>query len=474
MRRYHNIGLLWLLAVILLFVPCDRAMAGTGGADHTTYDYQDKMDWPEAPEISAASAYMIELNSGAVLYNKNGDAKSFPASTTKIMTALLALENCSLDEEVTFSHNAIYDIEEGGHHWEFEEGEVLTVDECLQFLLCESVNEVGYALAEHMAGSISDFAEMMNARAAELGATGTHFNNPHGLNDEDHYTTARDMALILWGCVQNEKFVHYCSLPSVSLAGHVIRTEGFSTYTNHHLMLREGSDYYDPDVVCGKTGYTSIAGNTLVTYASRGDMDVVCVLMQGLSDRFDDTRKLLDYAFDNFTVQSSTALTGSDGGNGYLRLRDKGETGVCLPNSADWSKVSFSLKADETSGLVRVWNYGDVTLQKAPVELLIGPDKASEEEAVSGEEGDASGETAEETESAAPAPTKPFVEEKAAEAPEGFLYKEILGWSVLEIAAIFGFAVLFMTAFVLIIVLIRVRHQRKRERRRASYMDDEE
>ena len=278
------------------------AGAGAGITAGGLTDVTDVPDWPAGPEVSAESVFMFEKRSGEVLYEKDPDAISYPASTTKIMTALLTLENCKLDEEVTFSHDAIYDIEEGGHHYEFEEGEVLTVDECLQFLLVESVNEVGYALAEHIGGSLSGFADMMNARAKELGCENTHFVNPHGLNDPEHVTTARDMALILSACVANEDFRRYASQTSVQLAGRAIRTEGFSRYTNHHLMLQPESEFYDPDVVCGKTGFTSLAGNTLVTYAEKNGMEVVCVLMKGLSDRFNDTKLLLDHAFNDFNL----------------------------------------------------------------------------------------------------------------------------------------------------------------------------
>lgn len=479
------------LALILLVIPAGSAAAGTGSPDHTTYDYRSTAGWPEAPEISAGSACMIELNTGAVLYDKNGDAKSYPASTTKIMTALLALENAELSDEVTFSSNAVNDIEDGGHHWEFEEGEVLTVNECLQFLLCESVNEAGYALAEHIDGSVSAFADHMNQRAAELGAVNTHFNNPHGLNDENHYTTARDMAMILWGCVQNDKFQQYASLQSVSLKGRKIRTEGFSTYTNHHLMLMTNSDYYDPDVVCGKTGYTSIAGNTLVTYARRGDMDVVCILMQGLSDRFDDTRKLLDYAFDNFELRDTASLRQHDIIGPALSLQETPleNSWVLLPKGADWSAVQSSFEpagapaAAGTAGVgaagsasdgesytdsrlgTRVWTYGDAVIQKEAVSFTLPETPAAEE---------SEAESAEETQPAVE--TKEFIPEKEDGAPASVWEREYFGWQVREIAALFILAVAFIALFVGLIALIRVRAHRKRMRRRARYRsyDDEE
>ncbi|MBQ6359769.1 MAG: D-alanyl-D-alanine carboxypeptidase [Lachnospiraceae bacterium] len=329
------------------------AGAGAGLSFSGLNDVTAVPEWPDGPEVSAESVFMFEKRSGEVLFSKDPDAVSFPASTTKIMTALLTLENCKLDEEVTFSHDAIYDIEEGGHHYEFEEGEVLTVDECLQFLLVESVNEVGYALAEHIGGSLSGFADMMNARAKELGCENTHFVNPHGLNDPEHVTTARDMALIMSACVENEDFRRYASQTSVKLAGRVIRTEGFSKYTNHHLMLQPDSEFYDPDVVCGKTGFTSLAGNTLVTYAEKEGMEVVCVLMKGLSDRFNDTKLLLDYAFNDFNL-----VTGENVSEIFPDVYDelgRGQEDVempdlalMVPDLADETKLSVSFDPKET------------------------------------------------------------------------------------------------------------------------------
>lgn len=499
-------GFAAVLAGILLLIPSGSALAGTGSAEHVRLDYREEIEWPEAPEVSANSVCLIELNTGAVLYEKNADVKSYPASTTKIMTALLTLENAELSEEVTFSNNAIYDIEEGGHHWEFEEGEVLTVDECLQFLLCESVNEAGYALAEHIAGSLSAFSDMMNERAKELGATGTHFNNPHGLNDENHYTTARDMAMILWGCVQNEKFRQYASLRSVSLTGRKIRTEGFSTYYNHHLMMRHDSDYYDPDVVCGKTGYTSIAGNTLVTYASRGDMDVVCVIMQGLSDRFDDTRKLLDYAFDQFEIRETDTLKDIPDVPGADELIPEAKSAgnwILLPKGSDWDQAECRFAAampnpgdtaagsgmgglagisagnsssseeeekgenaaaasDQEKGFLgeRIWSYDGVELLREPV--MIDLDAVSRRKASLQDE---AGVREEETEEVT---AEAFVPEETDEEGEGLASREFFGWQVAELAELLALAVVFFILLVLLILVIRARHRAKRAKRRDS------
>ncbi|MCD8010919.1 MAG: D-alanyl-D-alanine carboxypeptidase [Lachnospiraceae bacterium] len=434
--------------------------AAVGKADHTLYDYSSAEDWPEAPEITAGSAYLIELNSGAVLYSKDGDVQSYPASTTKILTALLVLENCELNEEVTFSYNSIYDIEDGGHHYEFQEGEVLTVSECLQFLLVESVNEVAYALAEHVAGSIDAFAEMMNERAAELGATNTHFTNPHGLNDEDHYTTAHDMAMILWGCVQSEAFRQYASQTEVSLSGRAVKTDGFSTYTNHHLMLIPTSEYYNSSVVCGKTGYTSLAGNTLVTYASQGDMDVICIIMQGSSDRFEDTQKLLDYAFDSFSLTSMSAATStnlSEAGNLSLVTDVVEDASLCLPTGVNVSSLTteFAVRETEESDSVlgvKTWYYQGMEIGSATVQMSLASSSASsassEEESGEVSASDGTAETSE-TESA---------EEEEKSSSDG--------WNVLEIVALVLLGILLFFLLAILIRLLQNHNRRRRKRRK--------
>lgn len=478
----------FLLAVFLAFAGALPAEAGTGSGDMTVCDYTGMKGWPAAPEITAQSAYMIELNTGAVLYSKDGSAQSFPASTTKIMTALLTLENCDLDDIVTLSHNAVTDLESGGNHWEFQEGEQLSVNECLQFLMVESVNEVAYALAEHISGSVAAFADMMNQRAKELGAENTHFCNPHGLNDDSHYTTAKDMAMILWGCVRNEKFQMYASLPSVSLKGRKIMTDGFSTYTNHDLMLLPSSEYYDADVVCGKTGYTSIAGNTLVTYARRGNMDVVCVLMKGGSDRFTDCRKLLDYAFDNFEVKRTDDVSESLYGRSGIPsgMKETAVTGdwLLLPKGKDWSKVQSTFTAGTgDNGVIgtRTWTYGRQTLGVSQVALTAEDTSSLAVSAAS------SGETQAETSPSgtdaenAGAQTSAVSGESSAagqtvsgqdaasgsvQESEGTAQETYFGFTVKELVFLAVLAVIFIFLIVLLVRVIREGRRARRRRRR--------
>ena len=148
----------------------------------------------------------MEASTGTILYSKAIDEQHYPASITKIMTVLLALENCEMDEEVTFSHNAVYSIDYGSSSIARDEDEVLTVEECLYAIMLESANECANAIAEHISGSTEAFADLMNQRAAELGCTNTHFVNPSGLPNEEHYTSAHDMALITRAAVSHEEF----------------------------------------------------------------------------------------------------------------------------------------------------------------------------------------------------------------------------------------------------------------------------
>ncbi len=263
--------------------------------------------WPAGPQIYAETAVVMEASTGTVLYNKSMDQQMYPASITKIMTVLLALENLDLSEEVTFSHNAVFSIDYNSSHIARDEGEVLTVEECLYAILLESANECSNAIAEHTAGSVEAFAEMMNQRAAELGCTNTHFTNPHGLPDENHYTTAHDMALIAREAIKYDKFRQISNTPRYTLRATNKKSEEL-LMNNHHYMISnyKTSKYLDDTVFAGKNGYTTVALNTLVTCASRNGMDLIVVTMktQGGAERgvpvYTDTASLLNYASENF------------------------------------------------------------------------------------------------------------------------------------------------------------------------------
>ncbi|NLZ80852.1 MAG: D-alanyl-D-alanine carboxypeptidase [Clostridiales bacterium] len=258
-------------------------------------------DWPTGPSIYASSGIVIEASTGAVLYDKNMNEKMYPASITKILTALLVLENTTMDEIVTYSHDSVFSIEKGSSHIAINQDEKLTVEDSLYGLILASANEVANGLAEHISGSKEEFAKLMTERAKDLGAINSNFTNPSGLHDENHYTTSYDMAMISRAVIDNETFIKINSTLSYMIPPTNLQTESRPLNTNHKLLLN-GSNHYD-GCFGGKTGYTSTAGSTLVTFAERNGIVLISVVMNSNSSNvFEDTRLLLDYGFGNFKM----------------------------------------------------------------------------------------------------------------------------------------------------------------------------
>mgnify|MGYP003409914541 CR=1 FL=1 len=261
--------------------------------------------WPSNIDVSSNAAIVMEEQTGAILYSKNMDETHYPASITKIMTALLAIENSDLNETVTFSKVCVNGNEGTSSHISRDVGEEMTMEQCLYGMMLESANECAYAIAEHVGdGDISKFIDMMNAKAKSLGCTNTHFSNPNGLPAEDHYTTAHDMALIARAAYQNKTFATIVGTRSYTIPPtnkHVEET----LLNNHHAMLNyyQTNKYLYDYCVGGKTGYTTDANSTLVTYAKKDGMTLICVVMDAASPaHYVDTRNLFDYCFDNFTA----------------------------------------------------------------------------------------------------------------------------------------------------------------------------
>lgn len=255
--------------------------------------------WPDNVSISAEGGILLDADSGAVLYGKNIHEPYYPASITKILTALIVIENCNMDDTVTFSHNAVYNVESGSSSASMDVGDQLSVRDCLYAMMLKSANEVANALAEHTAGSIEAFAAMMNAKAVSLGCTDSHFNNPSGLNDPEHYTSAYDMALIAQAAFQNETFVAIDSTLYYDLPPTKRNPDGLRVYPGHRMLKKNMPQYY-PGIIGGKTGYTSLAGNTLVTCAERNGMKLIAVVLNGHQTHYSDTKSLLDFGFANF------------------------------------------------------------------------------------------------------------------------------------------------------------------------------
>ncbi|MBR6230144.1 MAG: D-alanyl-D-alanine carboxypeptidase [Eubacterium sp.] len=262
----------------------------------------------DPPSIASVGGIVMDVQSGAVLYEKNINRRLYPASITKIMTTLIALENSSMDEIVTFSQNAVDLIQnQGASNIEIVPGEQLTMKESLYAIMLMSANEVCNGVAEHVAGDIKTFVKMMNKRAKELGCTGTHFNNTNGLWQKNHYTTTHDMALIARAAYRNEEFAEITGTKWYKLPKTNKRKAGYTLHNHHGMLLPLNYPQYEYKYcVGGKTGYTSQCLYTLVTYAKKKGMTLLSVIMRNpnppyLDDnQYTDTTKLLNYGFDNF------------------------------------------------------------------------------------------------------------------------------------------------------------------------------
>lgn len=240
------------------------------------------------PSISAKTAVVIDANSGMVLYEKNKDEKVYPASTTKIMTALLAIEQGDLDKKVKISPKAI-GVE--GSSIYLTPGEILPLRDLVYGLMLRSGNDSAVAIAEEIAGGTDKFVDMMNERAHSLGAKNTHFMNPNGLHDENHYTTSYDMALIARQAMNNPAFKEVAKAKSYQAN----RGEGkFNVFYNKNKVV------YQYEGGTGiKIGYTKVAGRTLVAASERSGTELICVVM-GAPNWFNDTYALMDYAYSNY------------------------------------------------------------------------------------------------------------------------------------------------------------------------------
>lgn len=285
-----------LLAIAYVVVPAKAAL-DTDEVDAIIASIPDT--WPEAPEIAAESAILIDASSGEILYGKDATKRMFPASTTKLMTALLTLENASLTDVVSFSAKAIA-IPAGSSHIGMRRGEQMLLKECLYGLLLPSANEVANALAEHVSGSISDFLVKMNERAYELGCVNTAFLNVNGLHLDGHYTCAYDLARIMMACAENSTFVEIAATQSYVHHKDELLPKDIPM-TNTHMMLRPSSAYYNEYVVCGKTGHTEQSGYNLVTYAEKDGTRLIAVVLNCESgNQYVNTQSLLDYGFNYF------------------------------------------------------------------------------------------------------------------------------------------------------------------------------
>lgn len=349
--------------------------------DTTTVNATDA--WPSGPGIYGTAGVLIEASTGTVLYEKKCHTKMYPASITKIMTALLTIENCKMDEVVTFSENAINGLEYGDANIGCSIGEQLTVKDCLYALMLQSANEVATALGEHISGSTKAFAELMNQRAKEAGATDTHFTNANGLHNPNHYVTAYDMAMITRAATQYTAFNDIVNTTTYTIKKNNKRKED-ATAIQRHKMVWQTSGYYYDGIIGGKTGYTDQSGTTLVTYAKRDGMTLIAVVLQSNGTNvYNDTKALLDFGFNNFSLKNVSENDKRFDSDKNIVLKspfcdtsdliyiDKTST-VVLPKDVKFSqltsKVNFNYTNDSFATIT--YSLGDKSVGNAKVKYL--------------------------------------------------------------------------------------------------------
>lgn len=330
--------------------------------------------WPKGPDkgsLSSASAIVMELSTGTVLYSKNIHKKHYPASITKIMTSLLTLENSSPSDVVTFTEAEAHGIETGSSSMYCVPGEKFTIEQVLYGIMLQSANEMCLVAADHVAGSVDKFVEMMNQRVAQLGLKDTHFMNPNGLHNDDHYTSAYDMACIAREAWKNPSFQKICGTRTYQVKSTNKRKASEilgGQLLNHHQMINgyETSSRYEKDyVIGGKTGYTSMAHSTLVTFAEKDGMQLVSVIMKGNSSKqgepneYTDTTRILDYAFEKFSKHAVNGENSDVNENlfntfdSYFNadqspLRLSAESAVILPKGVALRKARQQIQYDNS------------------------------------------------------------------------------------------------------------------------------
>ena len=320
----------------------------------------DISGWPHGPEITAQAAILMEAGTGTILYAKNIHEELYPASTTKIMTCLLAVENASLSDTITFSNEAVFSVPAGGSNIGMDVGQSITLEQALYGIMVGSANEVANAVGEHVSGSIDAFIDLMNSRAKELGCTNTHFANTNGLQADDHYTSAYDLALISKAFFSNELLCKVGNTPRYHFTATATQPDDFYLNNKHKLITGEIS--YE-GIVGGKTGYTDLARETLVTCAEKNGMKLICVVFKDESPaQFTDTVTLFDYGFNNFRsvnvsdqetryMPDDSLFFESDndvfGRSGTILSLDKTDT-IILPKTSAMDETTYEISYDIT------------------------------------------------------------------------------------------------------------------------------
>ena len=326
----------------------------------------------EDSEISTYSpaCLLMEASTGKVIYEKNAHTRMYPASTTKIMTAILVLENGNLTDTVTVSENAVLSIPNGYSTAQLQIGEQFTVEQLLYALMLPSANDAAVALAEYIAGSVDSFAAMMNTKAVEIGCQDTHFVNPNGVHDENHYSTTYDLALMGQYAMENSTFRSIVSTAQFSLPATNQHPTADRTFHNTNSLLSSSLSsngynyYYYPYCTGIKTGYTDSAKSCIVASAKKDDLEFIVVVLggetleSGLSGRYLDCKTLFDYGFNNYSfhtiLEKSSVVDQIEIMNGTEETRNLGliaenNLTVFAKNDVDFESLTPTISITNTS-----------------------------------------------------------------------------------------------------------------------------
>lgn len=340
-----------LISFFLVFILCSTSL-------YSNADTVEQKAITLSENIHSESALIMESSTGKVVYEKNGYQVRYPASTTKVLTAILAIENCDLDELATASEFAVNSIPYDYSIANIKVGEQVSVRDLLYALMLHSANETAYILAEHISGSNEEFAKLMNEKAKEIGCENSHFVNPNGIQDENHYSTAYDMALITRYAMQNEIFREIVKTTSYTVSPSELYPENDRTFTNtNHLIIpsteQNPNKYYYPYAIGVKTGYTSAALNCLISAANKDGMEYISVVLgattgyeNGVSTsyRYTDSISMFDFAFNNYLFKDLTEE------NAFVKTIDIPNLGS-LDVATD-SSVSILVDVDEFNNTI--------------------------------------------------------------------------------------------------------------------------
>jgi D-alanyl-D-alanine carboxypeptidase len=337
-------------------------------------------------EIVSNSAIVLEAETSQILYSKNQDQRLYPASITKVLTALIALEKGNLEDVVTVSEFAVNSIGMTSHI-ALVPGEKLTLRDAMYGMLLSSANDCAIAIAEHISGSVPEFVKLMNKKAKELGAVNSNFVNPHGLHSDDHYTTAFDMAIIVRESIKNPKYIEISGTKLYTMDTTNKQAEK-RYFNNQNLMLHNGKYFYEY-ATTGKNGYTSNAKNTMVSTAKKGNLELICILMdcQDPYLKYTDAKSILSYSFDNFYKTKITAdkltpptsqLMGLFGAIGKIDFKIDRDIPIILPNDATVEGLEYKYNIPEKQKKAKVYN-GELLISKNGESLfninLVGNEK---------------------------------------------------------------------------------------------------